>query len=148
MSRSQVRQTQCEAAAGSGNSSCGSCLPWLRVGLLVDQRVPNLLQGACGSCPSALTTMTMGIKRRLMEKIPVRACRTLSEILAEQALWLPIGARALLLSHQLLWSLLLLCSDASASACVHLRGTVLGRLRGSDETSNAARRRRFWRWSR
>jgi Fe-S cluster biogenesis protein NfuA len=31
-----------------------------------------LLQGACGSCPSALTTMTMGIKRRLMEKIPVR----------------------------------------------------------------------------
>jgi Fe-S cluster biogenesis protein NfuA len=28
------------------------------------------LQGACGSCPSALTTMTMGIKRRLMEKIP------------------------------------------------------------------------------
>lgn len=30
------------------------------------------LQGACGSCPSSLTTMTMGIKRRLMEKIPVR----------------------------------------------------------------------------
>jgi NifU-like domain len=29
------------------------------------------LQGACGSCPSSLTTMTMGIKRRLMEKIPV-----------------------------------------------------------------------------
>lgn len=28
------------------------------------------LQGACGSCPSSLTTMTMGIKRRLMEKIP------------------------------------------------------------------------------
>jgi len=27
------------------------------------------LQGACGSCPSSLTTMTMGIKRRLMEKI-------------------------------------------------------------------------------
>ena len=37
------------------------------------------LQGACGSCPSSLTTMTMGIKRRLMEKIPVRAigCRVL-----------------------------------------------------------------------
>lgn len=31
------------------------------------------LQGACGSCPSSLTTMTMGIKRRLMEKIPVGA---------------------------------------------------------------------------
>ncbi len=31
------------------------------------------LQGACGSCPSSLTTMTMGIKRRLQEKIPVRA---------------------------------------------------------------------------
>jgi Fe-S cluster biogenesis protein NfuA len=30
------------------------------------------LQGACGSCPSSMTTMTMGIKRRLMEKIPVR----------------------------------------------------------------------------
>ena len=30
------------------------------------------LKGACGSCPSSLTTMTMGIKRRLMEKIPVR----------------------------------------------------------------------------
>jgi hypothetical protein len=29
------------------------------------------LQGACGSCPSSLTTMTMGIKRRLQEKIPV-----------------------------------------------------------------------------
>lgn len=28
------------------------------------------LQGACGSCPSSLTTMTMGIKRRLMERIP------------------------------------------------------------------------------
>ena len=30
------------------------------------------LAGACGSCPSSLTTMTMGIKRRLMERIPVR----------------------------------------------------------------------------
>lgn len=29
------------------------------------------LQGACGSCPSSTTTMTMGIRRRLMEKIPV-----------------------------------------------------------------------------
>lgn len=29
------------------------------------------LQGACGSCPSSTTTMTMGIKRRLMERIPV-----------------------------------------------------------------------------
>lgn len=29
------------------------------------------LAGACGSCPSSLTTMTMGIKRRLMERIPV-----------------------------------------------------------------------------
>lgn len=32
------------------------------------------LQGACGSCPASLTTMTMGIKRRLMEKIPVGSC--------------------------------------------------------------------------
>lgn len=30
------------------------------------------LKGACGSCPSSTATMTMGIKRRLMEKIPVR----------------------------------------------------------------------------
>ena len=30
------------------------------------------LKGACGSCPSSTSTMTMGIKRRLMEKIPVR----------------------------------------------------------------------------
>lgn len=29
------------------------------------------LQGACGSCPSSITTMSMGIKRRLQEKIPV-----------------------------------------------------------------------------
>lgn len=36
-------------------------------GLVVKLR----LTGACGSCPSSLTTMTMGIKRRLMEKIPV-----------------------------------------------------------------------------
>lgn len=28
------------------------------------------LKGACGSCPSSTATMTMGIKRRLMEKIP------------------------------------------------------------------------------
>ena len=28
------------------------------------------LQGACGSCPSSTSTMTMGIKRRLMERIP------------------------------------------------------------------------------
>lgn len=28
------------------------------------------LAGACGSCPSSLTTMTMGIQRRLMELIP------------------------------------------------------------------------------
>jgi hypothetical protein len=33
---------------------------------------PCRLAGACGSCPSSLTTMTMGIKRRLMERIPVR----------------------------------------------------------------------------
>lgn len=40
----------------------------------VDGLVVKLkLKGACGSCPSSLTTMTMGIKRRLMEKIPVRS---------------------------------------------------------------------------
>jgi Fe-S cluster biogenesis protein NfuA len=30
------------------------------------------LQGACGSCPSSTSTMTMGIKRKLQESIPVR----------------------------------------------------------------------------
>ena len=28
------------------------------------------LQGACGSCPASTTTMTMGIERRLKERIP------------------------------------------------------------------------------
>jgi Fe-S cluster biogenesis protein NfuA len=28
------------------------------------------LKGACGSCPSSMTTMKMGIERKLMEKIP------------------------------------------------------------------------------
>jgi len=30
------------------------------------------LQGACGSCPSSTSTMTMGIRRKLQECIPVR----------------------------------------------------------------------------
>jgi Fe-S cluster biogenesis protein NfuA len=38
-------------------------------GLVVSLR----LQGACGSCPSSMTTMKMGIERRLVEKIPVPA---------------------------------------------------------------------------
>ncbi|KAL0454462.1 UNVERIFIED_CONTAM: NifU-like protein 2, chloroplastic [Sesamum latifolium] len=37
----------------------------------IDGNVVKLkLQGACGSCPSAVMTMKMGIERRLMEKIP------------------------------------------------------------------------------
>ncbi len=32
------------------------------------------LVGSCGSCPSSTATMTMGIKRRMMERIPVRLC--------------------------------------------------------------------------
>ena len=28
------------------------------------------LKGACGSCPSSTATMTMGVKRRLVERIP------------------------------------------------------------------------------
>ena len=43
---------------------------------LVDIDGPTVylkLQGACGSCPSSLTTMTMGIRRKLQESIPVRA---------------------------------------------------------------------------
>lgn len=37
----------------------------------IDGNVVRLkLQGACGSCPSAVTTMKLGIERRLMEKIP------------------------------------------------------------------------------
>lgn len=41
------------------------------------------LQGACGSCPSSTTTMTMGIKRRLMEKIP--EILEVEQIMDEQA---------------------------------------------------------------
>jgi Fe-S cluster biogenesis protein NfuA len=33
------------------------------------------LKGACGSCPSSLTTMQMGIQRRMQERIPVRSCQ-------------------------------------------------------------------------
>ncbi|XP_062203428.1 nifU-like protein 1, chloroplastic [Phragmites australis] len=37
----------------------------------IDRNVVRLnLQGACGSCPSSVNTMKMGIERRLMEKIP------------------------------------------------------------------------------
>ncbi|CAN6325981.1 unnamed protein product [Urochloa humidicola] len=37
----------------------------------IDGSVVRLkLQGACGSCPSSVTTMKMGIERRLMENIP------------------------------------------------------------------------------
>jgi Fe-S cluster biogenesis protein NfuA len=43
------------------------------------------LAGACGSCPSSLTTMTMGIKRRLMEKIPVSGPHSNGEVVAAHA---------------------------------------------------------------
>ncbi|KAJ8529772.1 hypothetical protein K7X08_036607 [Anisodus acutangulus] len=37
----------------------------------IDGNVVKLkLQGACGSCPSSVTTMKLGIECRLMEKIP------------------------------------------------------------------------------
>ncbi|XP_062197252.1 nifU-like protein 2, chloroplastic isoform X2 [Phragmites australis] len=37
----------------------------------IDGNIVRLkLQGACGSCPASVTTMKMGIERRLMEKIP------------------------------------------------------------------------------
>ncbi|KAK8485839.1 hypothetical protein V6N13_149676 [Hibiscus sabdariffa] len=37
----------------------------------IDGKVVRLkLQGACGSCPSSVTTMKLGIERRLMEKMP------------------------------------------------------------------------------
>lgn len=38
---------------------------------IADSVVYLRLQGACGSCPSSTTTMTLGIKRRLMEAFPV-----------------------------------------------------------------------------
>ena len=41
---------------------------------LVDIDGPTVylrLQGACGSCPSSMSTMTMGIRRKLQESIPV-----------------------------------------------------------------------------
>ncbi|KDD73186.1 hypothetical protein H632_c2447p0 [Helicosporidium sp. ATCC 50920] len=37
---------------------------------IADSVVYLRLQGACGSCPSSTTTMTLGIKRRLMEAFP------------------------------------------------------------------------------
>lgn len=40
---------------------------------LVDIDGPTVylrLQGACGSCPSSMSTMTMGIRRKLQESIP------------------------------------------------------------------------------
>ena len=47
------------------------------------------LQGACGSCPSSTSTMTMGIRRKLQESIPVSdhngsalALASVSQILA------------------------------------------------------------------
>jgi Fe-S cluster biogenesis protein NfuA len=37
----------------------------------IDGNIVRLkLQGACGSCPSSVTTVKLGIERRLMEKIP------------------------------------------------------------------------------
>mmetsp|Transcript_30864 Transcript_30864/g.56150 ORF Transcript_30864/g.56150 Transcript_30864/m.56150 type:complete len:289 (-) Transcript_30864:183-1049(-) len=37
----------------------------------IDEGIVKLrLRGACGSCPSSTVTMTMGIKRRMMERIP------------------------------------------------------------------------------
>ncbi|KAF3328351.1 NifU-like protein 2 [Carex littledalei] len=37
----------------------------------IDSNIVQLkLQGACGSCPSSVTTVKMGIERRLMDKIP------------------------------------------------------------------------------
>lgn len=50
------------------------------------------LQGACGSCPSSLTTMTMGIRRKLQECIPVSSnshhsnCRFLGKDLSQSAM--------------------------------------------------------------
>lgn len=87
----EAREQQCCAAAAAQQQSpsphccCFLALPaWqVRPYLMadggnvefveIDGLVVRLkLAGACGSCPSSLTTMTMGIKRRLMEKIPVR----------------------------------------------------------------------------
>ncbi len=65
------------------------------------------LKGACGSCPSSLTTMTMGIKRRLMEKIPVRLPRRRC-----CATPLPTGMRTLQCSA----SATALCGEAAAAA--------------------------------
>lgn len=37
----------------------------------IERNVVRLtLQGACGSCPGSVTTMKMGIRQRLMDKIP------------------------------------------------------------------------------
>ncbi|KAG2615133.1 hypothetical protein PVAP13_3NG032790 [Panicum virgatum] len=47
-----------------------SVLDKVRPYLIADGEATLKLQGACGSCPSSVTTMKMGIQRRLMENIP------------------------------------------------------------------------------
>eukprot|EP00878_Enallax_costatus_P047314 GHUV01057824.1.p2 GENE.GHUV01057824.1~~GHUV01057824.1.p2 ORF type:complete len:105 (-),score=19.46 GHUV01057824.1:9-323(-) len=78
----QVLQAAACQLAACGFMHCSLCAFQVRPYLMadggnvefveIDGLVVKLkLAGACGSCPSSLTTMTMGIKRRLMEKIPV-----------------------------------------------------------------------------
>ncbi|KAI8466852.1 MAG: NifU-like domain-containing protein [Monoraphidium minutum] len=87
--RSSTRGTVCRVASASADtdilelteSNVETVLDEVRPYLMadggnvefveIDGLVVKLkLKGACGSCPSSLTTMTMGIKRRLMERIP------------------------------------------------------------------------------
>lgn len=82
----------------------------------IDGNVVKLkLQGACGSCPSSVTTMKLGIERRLMEKIP--------EIVAVEAV--PDEETGLELNEENI-------EKVDASLCylyvAHTTGTVLPKL--------------------
>jgi Fe-S cluster biogenesis protein NfuA len=111
-------------------------------GLVVKLR----LKGACGSCPSSLTTMTMGIKRRLMERIPVglwaaggRAARGG----AAGAMREP--ARRLLAGMQRMAA-----AAAAAAEPSWRQQQLLGETsrRTPPRPSSSAPRRRSWMWSR
>ena len=105
------------------------------------------LQGACGSCPSSLTTMTMGIKRRLMEKIPVRLLGRAPTNLRYASVMLTRMLSALVRTQP---------QSCIITTCVlAASGLMANRFAGNILTSRwvfltsacPLLRRRYWRWS-
>jgi Fe-S cluster biogenesis protein NfuA len=117
-------------------------------GLVVKLR----LKGACGSCPSSLTTMTMGIKRRLMEKIPVSPPPAAALVAQGPG---PAAARAPAGEPGWLAGRLQLCALSSSHAgrgrrCTCPRPTHLGADQRPPHAPPPSTRtgRRSWTWSR